>query len=76
MARNPVSDLRPRPAATCRDGAVGVAEAAEWLGVSAREIWRLVAAGKLSHKRHGRRCLIPRVSLVRFLEAGLVVGDH
>jgi excisionase family DNA binding protein len=44
-------------------GYCSVAEAAETLGVSTRQVYRQVHAGTLEHKRVGERVVIPRRAL-------------
>jgi excisionase family DNA binding protein len=42
-------------------------DAAQALGVSEREIRRLISAGELGSRRVGRRVLVPRQSVLEFL---------
>ncbi len=44
-----------------------VAEAAEVLRLSEREVWRMIAEGELAVRRRGRRTLVPRASLEAWL---------
>ncbi len=50
-------------------GAVGVAEAAEWLGVSPNFLRLEIARGRLRAARLGRRVLIARTTLEDYLAA-------
>ena len=51
------------------DGVVSVKEAVKFLSLSRTEVWRLIQAGKIRPLRSGRRILIPRRELTRFLES-------
>ncbi len=55
--------------------ALGVAEAAQRLGVSTRTIRRLVATGALQARRMGKLAMIDAASLRRFYE-GLPETKH
>lgn len=57
------------------DGALGVAEAVEFTGLSRAELYRLMLSGRLAFVKHGRRTLIPRVAARRLLAAGLNSGS-
>jgi excisionase family DNA binding protein len=48
-----------------------VPEAAEALGISERQAWRLIQQGDLSVVRSGKMVLIPRIALEAFLQRGL-----
>lgn len=51
------------------DGTVSINEAIKFLSVSRTEVWRLIRAGKLKVLKSGRRILVPRRELTRFLES-------
>ena len=53
------------------DGAVGVAEAVQFAGVSRATLYDAMAEGQLAYLKRGRRRLIPRRALVAWLAAGL-----
>lgn len=59
--------------ATCREGALSLARAGRFCGVSKAVIYELVKAGKLPSLPFGRRRVIPKQALValmaRLLEA-------
>lgn len=44
------------------------AGAAKAVGLSEREIYNLLSAGRIKAKRHGRAVLIPRAELQRFID--------
>lgn len=46
-----------------------VPEAAEFLGLSERYLWRLIASGEFPHRRVGRRVLITEDDLAEFCDA-------
>ena len=48
--------------------AVSVRRAAALLGVSEDSVYQKVRAGELPHKRLGRRIIIPRAALERWLD--------
>lgn len=54
------NDERSRQAVT---GWCSVAEAARTLGVSRRQVYRQVEAGRLPHRRVGERIVLPRAAL-------------
>lgn len=51
------------------DGTISINEALEFLSVSRTELWRLIRSGKLKTLKNGRRVLVPRRELTRFLES-------
>jgi len=53
------------------DGALGVAEAVEFTGLSRAELYRLMLSGRLVFVKHGRRTLIPKRAAVRLLAANV-----
>ena len=56
------------------DGCLGVAEAAEFLGVSRSMVYELMDAGQIDHTSLGTRRLIPRRSLTALLANRAVVA--
>lgn len=64
--------IRVEAANLSRGGAKSILGAAEWLGISEREVWRLIGAGLIITCRHGKRRLVPVVSLQRYLESLIV----
>ena len=51
----------------CLDGVMNYPAASDFLGISRREVERLVAARQVAVVRIGRRVLIPKAELVRLL---------
>ena len=49
--------------------AYSVLDVADMLGVSQEQVYRLVRAGRMPHKRLGRRIVIPRVLFEQWLVA-------
>ena len=56
------------------DGAMSVAEAVRFSGLSRSELYKLMTAGRLTYTKVGRRRLIPRKALVGLLSEGLVTA--
>lgn len=54
-----------------RDGAVGVAEACRFIGVSRSRLYELMGRGELAYLKVGARRLLPLAELRRFLAARL-----
>ncbi len=54
------------------DGAVGVAEAARFIGLSRMTLHRLMGRGALRYVKVGRRRLLPRAELRRLLAESVV----
>ncbi len=69
-----VGGIAPEALDLLGDGAVGIPEAVAFAGVSRPELYRRMADGRLAFVKIGRRRLIPRRALVRFLAAGLSGG--
>lgn len=63
-AASPFARPAPEPTAPPARLAVGVAEAATLIGVSARSVWAMIARGELRPAKVGRR----RVLLIEDLE--------
>ena len=57
------------------DGTVSVKGAVSFLSISRTELWRLINAEKIQALRSGRRVLVPRKELVRFLGSLAVVAQ-
>ena len=53
------------------DGAFTVRDSARFIGISERQIYRLIARGDLAILREGARVLVPRRSAQDFLRKGL-----
>jgi len=49
------------------DGALGIRQAAEWLGISRSRLYELLAEGGIPTVRIGRRRVVPRAALRAFL---------
>ncbi len=58
----------------CEDGVLGIPAAAQFLGVSRAEVYRLLGAGALASTRIGRRRLVLRRSAIRLLAAHVTGG--
>ena len=56
------------------DGALGVNAAVKFSGISRSELYALMGDGELKFCKRGRRRLIPKRALVRFLADGLQGG--
>ena len=50
-----------------KDGCVSVAGAAKFMGISRSRLYQHLQAGRLAFCKDGKRTLIPRRALVRFL---------
>lgn len=56
------------------DGAIPICEAVAWSGIGRTRLYLAMAEGRLPFIQSGKRRLIPRRALQRFLAEGLV--DH
>ena len=56
------------------EGLVTVADAASYLALSPKTIWRLMGDGTLPYTRLGRNRRIPRLALKSYAAKGLVIG--
>lgn len=56
-----------------RDGAVGVAEASRFLGLSRSQLYELMGKNELAYLKVGTRRLLPVAELRRFIAARLQV---
>ena len=67
----PATPALPAPTSedVCRDGCVSIDGAADLSSLSRDEIKRAIAGGELETFSRGRRVLIPRVALVKWLAA-------
>lgn len=66
------TSVRPAPTELVADGAMSVAEAVRFTGLSRSVLYESMTAGELVYLKHGARRLIPRAALVTFLARGLV----
>ncbi|HYH64775.1 MAG TPA: helix-turn-helix domain-containing protein [Urbifossiella sp.] len=76
LARHPEPAEVSRATRLAADGAMSIAAAAEFLGISKREVERLVAAGELIVARQGRRVVVSKVSAREYFAARLVVAGE
>lgn len=58
-------------AAVVAEGVMSVAEAVAFSRLSKAELYKAMAAGRLTFVKYGRRRLVPRKALVDLLAAGL-----
>lgn len=56
------------------DGALGIRDAAAWLGISRSRLYELLAEGGIPTLRIGRRRVVPRAALRAFLAERLAEG--
>jgi excisionase family DNA binding protein len=56
------------------EGAMGVPEAAKFLGMSRTGVYDLMTSGRLVFSKLGRRRVVPRVALIELLRQGAVGG--
>ncbi|MCZ7618890.1 MAG: helix-turn-helix domain-containing protein [Myxococcota bacterium] len=66
-----LTDIDHDAEALCAEGVYSIPEAIEFCGVSRAELYRRMESGEIPHLMRGRRRLIPRVGLRRWLAAGL-----
>ena len=78
---SPTSAAEPSPLAraaaiqACADGALTIRAAVEFSGISRTVLYELMAEGRLSPIRIGRRVLLPRAELVEILAAGMALKE-